>query len=120
MARQMSKPLPAAVGPGAVRRALILGLALFVVFALAGGLLWLLGTALGLPRITAFFLAACAGPLLVAGALLLWLLAQPLERRQHLLGIAPSTPQAASAAEDSAAPEPSPRSTTGSGHLPGG
>ncbi|NPV66988.1 MAG: hypothetical protein HPY64_07575 [Anaerolineae bacterium] len=106
---------------GAVRRALALGIAVFVAFAVAGGLLWLLGAALGLPRVAAFFLAACAGPLLVAGPILIWFLAQPLERRQRLLGIAPMASPAVSTEEDgSEAADLSPRATAGSGHPPGG
>ncbi len=104
---------------GAVRRALALGIAVFVAFAVAGGLLWLLGTALGLPRVAAFFLAACAGPLLVAGPILIWFLAQPLERRQRLLGITPVASRTISSGEASPEADPNPRSTAGSGRPPG-
>lgn len=104
---------------GAVRRALALGMAVFMAFVVASGLLWLLGAALGLPRVAAFFLAACAGPLLVAGPILFWFLAQPLERRQRLLGITPAAPPATSTGEGNPETDPSPRSIAGSGHPPG-
>ena len=79
-----------------IRRALLLGLALFVVFVVIGGGLWLLGMALGLPRITAFLVGVCGGPLLVAGIALLLVLSMPLERRQCLLGVRPDSPPARS------------------------
>ncbi len=115
----MGKSAPTVMSPGAVRRALALGLAVFVLFAAAGGVLWMLGGALGLPRVAAFFVAACVGPLLVAGTILLWLLAQPLERRQRLLGITSEVSPAVSEGGD-VAPEPNSLSTGASGRPPAG
>jgi hypothetical protein len=83
-----------------IRRALVLGVVVFVVFIAAGGLLWALGVALGLGNIPAFFLAACAGPLIVAGVILLWLFSLPLERRQKLLGVS-TTPSGDESVPDS-------------------
>ncbi|MBN2469652.1 MAG: hypothetical protein JXN59_02915 [Anaerolineae bacterium] len=77
-----------------IRRALLLGLALFVVFVVISGGLWLLGMALGLPRITAFLVGVCGGPLIVAGIALLLVFSMPLERRQRLLGVRPDSPPA--------------------------
>lgn len=78
----------------AVWRALVLGFVVFAVFILAGGLLWWLGMALGLPRITAFLAAMCLGPLLVAGGLLAWVFSMPLARRQRLMGVKSTPPPA--------------------------
>ncbi|GAB4570874.1 MAG: hypothetical protein Kow0077_06110 [Anaerolineae bacterium] len=75
--------------PDTVRRALVLGFVLFAVFALAFVVLWVAGTALGLGRVPAFLVAVCLGPVLVAGGVLLRVMALPLERRQALLGVSP-------------------------------
>ena len=75
---------------GAIRRALTLGIVVFVVFVIVSGALWALGTALGLTRTVGFLLGVCVGPLLVASIVLGWLFALPLERRQQVLGVRPS------------------------------
>ncbi len=77
----------AGIEPGGVRRALLLGMVLFAAFVVAGGGLWWVGMALGLSRIAAFLVAVIAGPALVGGVTLLWLLSLPLERRQRVLGV---------------------------------
>ncbi len=68
-------------------RALTLGLALFLAFAVAAAGLWALGNALGLGNTAAFLLAACAAPVIVSGIVLLGVFSLPLERRQTLLGV---------------------------------
>ncbi len=68
-------------------RALALGVALFLVFAVVAAGLWALGGALGLGNTAAFLLAACAAPVIVGGVALLGVLSLPLERRQSLLGV---------------------------------
>lgn len=78
--------------PGAVRRALFLGFALFFAFVFVGGVMWGVGMALGLPRTSAFLVAVCLGPLVVAGGLLGWVFSMPLEKRQRLVGVKPSIP----------------------------
>ncbi len=89
---------------GAIRRALLLGVVLFGLFVVVGGGVWLLGMALGLPRVTAFLVGMCGGPLLIIAVGLVVIFAMPLERRQRLVGIRPSddTP----AAEDPAQGRP--------------
>lgn len=79
---------------GAIRRALLLGMALFVVFVVVGGGVWLLGMALGLARVTAFLVGMCGGPLLVVAIGLLVVFSMPLERRQRLVGVRPAGPEA--------------------------
>lgn len=76
---------------GAIRRALTLGIVVFFVFVVVSGALWALGTALGLTRTAGFLLGVCVGPLLVAGIVLGWLFSMPLERRQQVLGVRPSS-----------------------------
>lgn len=83
----------------ALPRALMLGIGVFIGFTIVAGALWALGGALGLGTAPAFFLAACAAPLLVAGPILLWFFAQPLARRQALLGLSPAEESAADDAE---------------------
>lgn len=71
-----------------LRRALLLGLGLCLLFLVAGATLWLLtATVLGMDRIPAFFLVACATPFLVGIPLTLFMLNLPLERRRSLLGL---------------------------------
>jgi hypothetical protein len=76
-----------AFDPGSVRRALSLGMVVFVAFVVASGALLWAGMALGLSRIVAFLVAVCVGPALVSGVTLLWLFSMPAERRQRLLGV---------------------------------
>lgn len=78
--------------PRGLRRGMVLGLGVFAAYVVAAGVLWALGTALGLGNVAAFFLAACAGPLLVTGALLLWVLSLPQARRQRLVGLVSTPP----------------------------
>ncbi|MFC1959841.1 hypothetical protein ACFLYO_03940 [Chloroflexota bacterium] len=82
----MSNPGPY-LEPRSLWRAAVLGIVVFGVFVLVAGLLWLIGTALGMATVFAFLVATCAAPLLVGGGLALWLLAMPLERRQKILGV---------------------------------
>ncbi len=77
---------PSAVRPGALRRALLLGLIVFGAYLLATGAVWAVGTALGMSRVPAFLVAVCAGPAVVSGALLFWLYLLSPARRQSLLG----------------------------------
>ncbi|MBN1964771.1 MAG: hypothetical protein JW910_09000 [Anaerolineae bacterium] len=84
---------------GGVRRGVVLGIAVFFAYVIAAGLLWALGGALGLDNLIAFFLAACAGPALVTGALLVWVMSLPTERRQRLLGVAAPSPAEAEGAD---------------------
>ena len=79
----------------ALRRAVGLGLVVFVTFVLAAALLSALGSALGLARVPALLLGICLGPLLVAVPVLFWVYSLPLERRQKLLGVTVSAPPAA-------------------------
>ena len=77
-----------AFSPGVLRRAVLLGIVVFVAFVIAGGAVWALGGALGLGNVPAFLVAVCIGPLLVVAVVLGWLFSLPLERRQKLLGVA--------------------------------
>ncbi len=79
-----------AFSPGVLRRAVLLGIVVFVAFVVAGGAVWALGSALGLGNVPAFLVAVCVGPLLVVAVVLGWLFSLPLERRQKLLGVTSS------------------------------
>ena len=80
--------------PGSINRGAVLGLGVFALFIVVGGVIWAVGSALGLTTAGSFFLAACSAPILVAGVVLLWLYRMPAARRQRMLGVtpAPSTP----------------------------
>ncbi len=64
-----------------------LGLVVFALFIVVGGVLWFIGSTLGLGTAASFFMAACIAPLLVAGVILLWVFSMSLERRQQVLGV---------------------------------
>ena len=70
-----------------ISRAVGLGLVVFVAFAIVAAARWALGTALGLGTVSAFFLAACAGPVLVGGVVLLWFFSRSPARRQAIMGV---------------------------------
>ena len=78
-------------GGSSAGRILALGIVVFVLFVVVAGVLWFLGSVLGLGNAAAFFLAACVAPLLVAGVILLWVFSMSLEKRQQVLGVRPST-----------------------------
>lgn len=70
-----------------IMRVVALGLVVFAAFLGAAGLLWMLGSSLGLSTTFSLILGACLGPLLVTVPVLLWFYRLPLERRQRLLGV---------------------------------
>ncbi len=70
-----------------LNRAVILGIVLFIVFAVVAGALWALGSTLGLGTVVAFLLAACGTPFLVGLPILIWVLSLPLDRRRVMFGV---------------------------------